>query len=97
MGKRGLQDASQSGSNKKAKAHDEKSDALPVHIASPMPMDVTLGKEQTAHLVRVHESLNIIKSCPLFEKVAERPPLTIMQGGNPVSYTHLTLPTILRV
>ena len=59
---------------KKPKISDEN---LSTTVPAPMPMDVVLGKEQAAHIVRVHESLQIIYACPFFDGIAERNPLKV--------------------
>jgi hypothetical protein len=53
------------------------------------------GKEQTAHLLRVHEALNIIRNNPIFEGIQEALPLTIAEGGNQVPFSKMNFKQIL--
>ena len=84
------------GSTPKAEPAQKKANSTPAPLTTivpaPMPMDVVLGKEQAAHIVRVHESLQIITASPFFQGIAECPPLTVMEGGNqaPIVQSELT-------
>ena len=53
------------------------------------------GKEQTAHLLRVHEALNIIRNNPIFKGIQEALPLTIAEGGNQVPFSKMNFRQIL--
>ena len=90
-GKRASSKASSTASppEKTPKISDEN---LSTTVPAPMPMDVVLGKEQAAHIVRVHESLQIIYACPFFDGIAECSPLNVMEGGNqaPIIQSELT-------
>ena len=72
------------GTQPKKPKHEE-NDAPASGVLCPAPLDnidVVLGKDQAAHIVRVHAAIEIIKACPIFENVTERQPLTLQQGGS---------------
>ena len=53
------------------------------------------GKELTAHLLRVHESLTVIRNCAIFEGIQEALPLTIAEGGNQAPFSKMNFRQIL--
>jgi hypothetical protein len=53
------------------------------------------GKELTAHLLRVHESLTVIRNCAIFDGIQEASPLTIAEGGNQAPYNKKNFGQIL--
>lgn len=48
---------------------------------------VVIGKDQAAHLVRVHEALNVIHGCEVFAGIVDSTPLDIKEGGKQTPYS----------
>jgi len=68
-----------------------KADAALVPPSAATPQ----GKELTAHLLHVHESLTVIRNCAIFDGIHEELPLTIAEGGNQAPYSKRNFSQIL--